>query len=388
VLIADSSRRLDTVTVALLDSVDLQRAFTPVTDGERLLFRNLFDNLVRLDCEARLRPGLAQSWAVDHERNAWELTLRPDASLPVAGRLDAGHAASIFQTSPYIDSLTARALGFDSAAAIDDRRLRVYMSEPITDSIPRFLADPSLVVMEGLASDGRRGEQSIQIGPRRSRPAIDFRSSLTRDARDALDQDIDLVVTRDLQLVDYVSSRTEFATFPLPWSRTYVLIESSDGQSLEPVLADASARRSLAGDAVRASARVAEPPFWWTNRTACRSESARQAGVSGTNLAYAQDDEVARGLAQRIVALAPTGSGLRARGLAPADFEAAIRRGTERAYVVGVPRQSLAPCRDAAFLPEGARVVPLIDTRAFAIVRKGAPPLSVEWDGTLRIVDW
>jgi hypothetical protein len=262
------------------------------------------------------------------------------------------------------------------------------MSDPITDSIPRFLADPSLVMIDGLASDGRPGEQSVEIGPGRSSPAIDFRSSLTRDPRDALDQDIDLVVTRDLQLVDYVANRTEFATFPLPWSRTYVLIEPADAQSLERVLGDASVRRSLAGDAVRAGARVAEPPYWWMDRAACPSGPARTSGASGTSLVYRADDEVARGLAQRIVALAPAGSGLRARGLAPADFELAIRRGIERAYIVGVPRQSLAPCRDGAFLPEEARVVPLIDTRAFAIVRKGAPPLSVEWDGTLRILDW
>jgi hypothetical protein len=313
--------------------------------------------------------------------------LRPDATFPVGGRLDALHAASIFRIVSHTDSLAPRALGFDSAAAIDDRRLRVYMSEPITDSIPRFLADPSLVVIDGLASGGTPGEQSLQIASGRRRPPINFRTSLTRDPRDALDQDIDLVVTRDLQLVDYVSNRTEFATFPLPWSRTYLLIEPADAQSLEPVLADASARRSLASDAVRASARVAEPPYWWTTPTACRSGARGTSGVSGTNLVYRRDDEVARGLAQRIVALAPAGSGLRARELDPGEFEAAIRRGTERAYVVGVPHLSLAPCRDRAFLPEGARVVPLIDTRTFAIVRKGAPPLAVEWDGTLRIVD-
>ena len=384
---ADSSGRLDTVTVALLDSVDLGRAFTPVTDGERLLFRNLLDNLVRLDCEARPRPGLAESWAVDRKHNAWELTLRSDASFLGGGREDAEHAASIFHSTPYIDGLTSEPLGFDSAAAIDSRRLRVYMSGPITDSIPRFLADPSLIANDGLASQPGPGEQHWFISPPGERPVIDMLSPLLRDPRDALDQEVDLVLARDPALVDYVSGRTEFATFPLPWSRTYVLIEPADGQSLEPMVGGASVRRSLAGDAVRAAARVAEPPYWWTNYGACQSGAARQSAVSGTNLVYPRDDEVARGLAQRIVALAPAGSGLRARGLAPADFELAIRRGTERAYVVSVPRQSLAPCRDGAFLPIGARVVPLIDTRAFAIVRKGVPPLLVEWDGTLRIVN-
>jgi hypothetical protein len=286
-----------------------------------------------------------------------------------------------------MDSLAPRTLGYDSAVPIDDRRLRVYMSETITDSIPRFLADPALIVMDGLASQPGEGEQRSVISPRGERPVIEMLSPLLRDPRDALDQDVDLVLTRDPALVDYVSNRAEFARFPLPWSRTYVLIEPEDAQSLEPALGRASVRQSLAGDAVRASARIAEPPYWWTDRMSCRSGPGRTSGASGRDLVYPRDDEVARGLAQRIVALAPAGSGLRARALPPAEFELAIRRGTERAYVVSVPRQSLAPCRDGAFLPQGARVVPLIDTRAFAIVRKGVPPLLVEWDGTLRIVN-
>jgi hypothetical protein len=40
----------------------------------------------------------------------------------------------------------------------------------------------------------------------------------------------------------------------------------------------------------------------------------------------------------------------------------------------------------AAF-PVGARIQPLIDTRAYAIVRKGSPPLTVEWDGTVRVAE-
>jgi hypothetical protein len=70
-----------------------------------------------------------------------------------------------------------------------------------------------------------------------------------------------------------------------------------------------------------------------------------------------------------------------------AAFETSVRGGTERAYVVGLPRQSLAPCRDASMWPEGARLLPLIDTRAYAIVRKGAPPLTVDWDGTIRVAE-
>ena len=92
-------------------------------------------------------------------------------------------------------------------------------------------------------------------------------------------------------------------------------------------------------------------------------------------------------MAERVVALAGWGPGLRTEALEPAEFSGLLRYGAERAYVLALPRQTLVPCREAAALPGGARIQPLIDTRAHAIVRKGAPPLTVEWDGTVRVVE-
>jgi hypothetical protein len=74
-------------------------------------------------------------------------------------------------------------------------------------------------------------------------------------------------------------------------------------------------------------------------------------------------------------------------GLESDAFAGAVENGADRAYVVGLPRQTLVPCRDALRWPPGARLLPLIDIRAYAIVRKGTRPLTVDWDGTLRIVD-
>jgi hypothetical protein len=93
---------------------------------------------------------------------------------------------------------------------------------------------------------------------------------------------------------------------------------------------------------------------------------------------------VARGLAERIVALA---SGLRTAALEPAEFAASVTNGLDRAYVMALPRQTLTPCRDSAGWPGGATIQPLIDTRAHAIVRRGSPPLTVDWDGTVRVLE-
>jgi hypothetical protein len=72
--------------------------------------------------------------------------------------------------------------------------------------------------------------------------------------------------------------------------------------------------------------------------------------------------------------------------LAETDLANAIRSGTERGYVIGLPHETLAPCRELSRLPVGASIVPLIDTRAQAIVRRGSPDLTVDWDGTVRVV--
>jgi hypothetical protein len=384
--VADSSTRLDTVTVALLDPVNLAAATSPTNDSERLLFRNLFDTPLRLDCEGSIRPGLAQSWTHDVSGRGWVLTLREGATFPAGMPMPAWALVSP-RTLLATYSASAKAFRIDSAVELDDRRLLVLMRDRVGSLEPRFLADPALVVIDGLASDTGSGEGSLTM-LRDNLPVIDFRFPFVRDVRDALDRDVDLVVTRDPALVDYVSNRTEFVTSPLPWSRTYVLAHP-DGlpEKLTAGLNTAAVRASLAKDAVRASARPAEPPYWWGDLQSCSlAPPTRQLNAAASRVIYPKDDAVARGLAERVVALASASTGLRALGVEAAQFSRAVRDGTERAYVIGLPRQSLAPCRDASMLPPGARFLPLIETRAYAIVRKGVPPLTVEWDGTPRIV--
>jgi hypothetical protein len=388
-LVADSPNRLDTVTVALLEPVNLADATSPANDSERLLFRNLFDNLVRLDCEGAVRPGLAESWTTDSSQRGWVLMLRQGATLPAGMSLDADLVVGTLKGLPLTDTASGRAFPLESAVALDTRRFRVLIHDTVGDSPPRFLADPALVFIDGLASAGGTGEGSLTVSRRDNSLVVDFRFPFLRDVRDALDRDVDLVVTRDPALVDYVSNRAEFVTFPLPWSRTYVLAHTGGlAGKLTTELSTAAVRSSLAKDAVRADARPAEPPYWWGDLQSCTlAPPTGQPNGTVSRVIYRKDDDAARNLAERVVALASPNTGFRAVGLEAAQFSQAVRDGTERAYVIGLPRQSLAPCRDASMLPPQARSLPLIETRAYAIVRKGVPPLTVEWDGTLRLVE-
>jgi hypothetical protein len=306
----------------------------------------MLETLVRVDCMGNVHPSLAESWQREADGKGWTFTLREGARFVLPD---------------------ASALGIDSAVYLDDRHVRVRLRN-VSDTLPRLFAEPALAVVSG-----------------RGRPTMDFQLVENGDPRDAIDRGIDLAVTRDPAIIEYVAGRSELETYPLPWSRTYVLLQPSGTQRL--TIVDDSVRRSLARDAVRAEARPAEPPFWWDSLSACAggADSARQP-LTASRIVYPRDDEVARGLAERLVALAGPGTSLRAAALGPAEIAAALRDQTERAFVIAAPRASLAPCHDASAWPPGVSIQPLIDTRARAIVRRGSAALGVDWDGTVRVL--
>ncbi|HET9727663.1 MAG TPA: hypothetical protein VFP28_12160, partial [Gemmatimonadales bacterium] len=103
-------------------------------------------------------------------------------------------------------------------------------------------------------------------------------------------------------------------------------------------------------------------------------------------IAYPVADPTARELAERLVAVAE-GAAPTVRPLDPDSFAAALRRGGAGGFIVSGPVVSAAPCVESAGWPAGARVIPLVETRAHAIVRRGAPPLAVEWDGAVRLAE-
>ena len=357
-----------------MEPVNIRHHFlAPANDTELLLHRMTFDTPLRLDCEDQVQVGLASSWVKDSTGRVWTLTLKDDArGYYKSSPMTAHDVVAAWNERNEFPGWAGwmRWMGLDSAVALDDRRISVILSRP-QDSVPKVLADPAF----SLVIDG-------SLRPR----GVKFETETGVDPRDALDRGADLVVTRDPAVVAYVADRTEFSTFPLPWSRSYALLQPASAEPLHMARRDAD-RSSLARDVVSADARAAEPPFWWTEVSACPAGPTAGATPVSSRVVYIQGDEVAQGLAERLVALAGSGTPLRASALEPADFAERLRTGADRVYVVALPRQTLTPCRRSNAWPAGVRIEPLIDTRAYAIVRKGAPPLTVDWDGTLRVVE-
>jgi hypothetical protein len=322
--------------------------------------------LIRLDCTGAARPGAAESWTPDSSRHTWTLVLAPSAT-----GITASAAAAEWRTRP--DAATAiRFGGVVSVVPLDDRRLAVTF-ERRADSVPALFADPSLA----LATDSL---------PRSGTTFVARRTA--GDPRDALDAGADILRTGDPALLEYARSRSDFMVHQLPWSRTYLLVVPPGDSLPLPIPLDSTAfRAELARDAVPVEARGAERPWWWEEMLPCPTDADTLHPVrdrpATAAVVYDREDAVARALAERVVALSDDPRAA-ASALPAHSIPRALYGRLGGAYIVAVPRTATAPCREAAAWPAGSTLIPLVDTRMGAIVRRGVPWLTVEYDGRLR----
>jgi hypothetical protein len=340
---------------------DVTAAFDDSADARRVARATRVVAPVRLDCEGRPSPGLAIRWSRDSSARFWTIDLDSPSTWT------AGPLAAAWWADPDANS-ALRWAGVESLIPLDERRLVLGFSSPEAEP-PTVLADRSLGVPP--------------TSPRRNSVLPQPTSG---DLRDAIDRGVDLVHTSDPGVIEYASRRPGLTSIPLPWNRVYLLLLPSSSAGVGAAIPPDTAafRAALARDAVRADARAAAAPSWWERAGACPQvtpPSARRRQLANA-VVYRASDRVARDLAERIVALAGAPE-LAARGLDDEAFRSALVSGSERAFVVAAPVHATVPCRESAGWPPSATVVPLIETRPHAILRRGTPPFEVEWDGTL-----
>ena len=71
---------------ALTEEVDPAHAPLPHNLAERVVFRNLYETLLQVDCTGALKPGLAVAWERRNGGTTWVLRLRPGAVFWAARR--------------------------------------------------------------------------------------------------------------------------------------------------------------------------------------------------------------------------------------------------------------------------------------------------------------
>jgi hypothetical protein len=324
---------------------------------------------VRRDCEGRVTAGLASRWSADTSGRFWTLDLAGAAPPAFADRprWTAAALAATWRADPEA-SLVLRDAGVVSMLPLDDARLVVGLAAPARE-LPAVFAARALGVTTG-APD-----------------AVIDRSPASGDLRDAIDAGVDLVLSGDPDLLEYATRRPGLTRESLPWRRLYVLLVPAGRAGDGPALPTDTAgfRVTLAQNVVRTDARPAGPPTWADSAARCAAASAG-GGSTSKAIIYPAGDPTARGLAERLVALGGAAAPV-VRALEPDSFAAALRRGDARGFIVSGPLVAPSPCLESAGWPAGARVIPLVETRAHAVVRRGTPALAVELDGAVRLAE-
>ena len=422
VLAAGATER-DTVEIAVQGPVDRSHAPVPQTAAERVVFRHLYETLIRVDCEGRVLPALAEAWRAEQNGRRWIFTLRADAwfwdGAPVTAA--AVKTSWLLHEDAAPSPWSGAAEG--SVTVAGDRVLVVTLARPYP-GVPRIFAHQGLAVARSrgataawpggsaghlvVSSDAERVIASPTTMGGKARPVLSFLVS-RRDPRDLVDGGVDLLTTGDPAVLDYAVAAHSVRVVPLPWDVSYVLVARSNRGGGGP-LATVTVAEQLAPAARGAEARAPAGSPWWAEAAASCSYPVWPATPSpaarSPRVIYERRDSAARGLAERVVALVASG-GMRgvfpestavrpvAAGLGDRAYGAALSRGTDLGYVVALPRNALDRCTALASLlrriPWATRgesravVAPLAETRVHAIVRGGVGTIAIDWDGTLHL---
>jgi hypothetical protein len=397
-------------TLAVSEVINPANAPRPSNNSEQLLFRQLYETLLRVDCMGRMRAGLAASWRFDADERHWLVTLRDGARFADGTVVTSADVLASWSDARGLRADVSRLV--HAIAAVDDRSLAISLQQG-GNTEPRSLAIADLAIVKPAAGSpwplGTRGARvTTDAGPAVITVARDGAATLTivaaaADPRDLLDRQADLLITRDPATLDYARTLSQFELISLPWQRVHLLLSPGRARS-SPMLSD-QARQVLADDAVRGEARGAKGPLWWLAGCGVAASTLPTRAATVPRVVFASGDPVARDLAERFVGLARgSGPGLtpfldallpdRPRrsfqgtaGLAGDELARAQRLGADAGYVVSMDSWPLEPCRDLQALMDRApwldpaTIVPLVETRQHAIVRRGRSGVFIEFDG-------
>lgn len=385
---------------------------------ERYIQRQQYLTLIAADCDGGTIPGAATRWTTGGDGRTWTFWLRPDLRLADGSPLDAAAIVAAWQRDR-ADSVTW--VGVADLTAVDAHALRIDLRHPLQDPLLFFHPAYALRGPAGGSSGTHawlapNGDIASPVGvhavlepnrPLAGRPPIVAQlMPAAMDHRDALDArrgdptaNAEVHVTRDPRVVAHARASGDWEVLPMGWDRTYVLTARSAGQErAAPTEQDLAA---LARDAVPGDARAVFGNPWWGIATDCLLPAPAMLPI-GRQLGYDRRDPVAQALAERIVALALGGG---ATGWIPAILRSepgrpgaaravamdslalhrALAAGTVVAAISAVPSLPAPGCAARPPRLPGGDEIPLVQTRAWALVRGRLPPIVLLGDGTFYL---
>ncbi len=392
--------------------MDPARAPQPAGAGERLVFRQLYQTLVRVDCSGASYAGLAASWTSLEGGRVWIFTLRPGERFwdgnPVTARAVADAWAATRRASD-AGAPPWTWIRPESVRVLTPERLSVNL--PFADSRgPELFADPALAVAKRgkgrwpvgtgpfRVDEGASSRAEIVLRPSgepgtfgTARSSLHVRTYPGADARDVLAHGLDAVVVRDRSAVDYADQLPGYAVRTLPWDRLYLvvspLLPGSGSAAAAPdsarLASELAFRREIARDVAVADARAAAG-FAFDEDAAggCLFPRGRLKGgvpppPPGRRILYPEGDADAKTLAARLVALATGDISSRRADPAPPRSFAFLRNGGGTPLSVGIAGGRMIP--EVRSAGDAAYVLP--------VERNGFDPCLQEL-GFLESVNW
>jgi hypothetical protein len=363
------------LVVAVTEPVTAENAPLPANESERIVFSQLYETLVTLDCTGRVRPGLARSWSVSEGGREWTFRLREDARFsngaPLLAR-NVGDAWEQVSMRYRIHELPRAPLNPwtwvspDSVRSVGDDVVIVSLTEPLGDD-PVVFAHPALSIIKRSSHLGwplgsapyllsMADRKEITLIPNRFAPeALQARVSLVfrmrpgADPRDVLADKPDALLVGAASGLQYASRLPDYGRSVPGGERTYyVLSENLPGAVLDPAVLS-RLRDDLAGEVVLSDARpVAEgvaihPSTAWIAKP---SRPSLGGGYDGSVLAFPEDDGEAGRIAERITVWAahhadpapdPAMKGSPTTfGLAAAAFDRLLDRGAGWGFILSL----------------------------------------------------
>lgn len=443
-------------TEGTIDLANLHRA--PRSPADSLVFAHLYETLVKVTCDGRLVPALAERWSLRDDTSArvWTLDLRTahagEVSVSPEDVIDAWRS----RRSATGSERDPRALAIESVGIESNRTVTVRFRDPHPDG-PRILADPYFAVSRSTqdstaiggtgsfpvvhAGDPTPGDGSVTLVP----PVGTGGTRMLRivssgDPRDLIDRGVNVVRTRDRRSIAYAATRRDSRTEPLPADHAYILVAPARAAAASVVSPSAGAidttsyaavndprweslRTALSRDVLRMNAPQRTDGWWLTPDVASRcgiTIAARAAWTTprsptrSRRLVFDAGDSIGAALARRLVVLAaadappspeadavrallpelaaPAPDRLVAWGASDAELASGLLAGGDAAYLVSLPRRVLDPCthwRTASAMAPWLRpghVAFIVESGPVLITNAGAPPLTIDWIGTLRVV--
>jgi len=385
----------------------------PHNASERVVFAQLYETLVQVDCAGRTQPGLAESWTGEEGDTVWIFTLREGARFWDGTRITPGDVRR---------SLSANLDQFVNV--LDARRVAIHLPES-NARFPKLLAHPSTAISvtrpgwtwpvgsgpSRLRASDPAPLPDLRCLPNLNHPAAPAWKSLTfhvkpgTDPRDLVATDMDLTLVMDMDEVGFFNDAPGFRSVPLPWNRLYLLVCPPDMNARG---ADrwimAAAKMDVGRDVTAISARSwREIMFPASEEDDCPGLGEQPAGAQSARLdwnleaknldrdviAYPGNDSGAREMAQRLGALA--GGSARTAALPDGSIDFSMQWQMAGAFILPVDQAYPTGCLQmadflgkATWLQESTLdlVRPLGLGRSWLVVHGSLSGIELAYDGT------